>query len=49
LTNTAAAAKLFGHPSVPLSRMIDWTTDWIARDLPMLDKPTHFEVRDGAY
>ena len=49
LTNTTAAAKLFGYPSVPLARMIDWTADWIARDLPMLDKPTHFEVRDGAY
>jgi nucleoside-diphosphate-sugar epimerase len=49
LTNTTAAAKLFGHPSVPLSRMIDWTADWIVSDLPMLDKPTHFEVRDGAY
>ena len=49
LTNTAAAAKLFGHPSVPLSRMIDWTADWIVRGRPMLNKPTHFEVRDGAY
>jgi len=49
LTNTAAAARLFGYPSVPLVRMIDWTADWIARGLPMLDKPTRFEVRDGAY
>jgi nucleoside-diphosphate-sugar epimerase len=49
LTNSAAAAKLFGYPSVPLATMIDWTADWVAGDLPMLDKPTHFEVRDGAY
>ena len=49
LTNTAAAARLFGPPSVPLTRMLDWTADWIARGLPVLDKPTRFEVRDGAY
>jgi SAM-dependent methyltransferase len=49
LTNTEAARRLFGSPSVPLTRMLDWTVDWIARGLPMLDKPTHFEVRDGAY
>ena len=49
LTNTAAAARLFGRPSVPLTRMLDWTADWIARGLPTLDKPTRFEVRDGAY
>ena len=49
LTDTAAATKLFGPPSVPLARMIDWTADWIARDMPMLNKPTRFEVRDGAY
>jgi nucleoside-diphosphate-sugar epimerase len=49
LSNTAAAAKLFGCPSVPLARMIDWTADWVARGLPTLDKPTRFEVRDGAY
>ena len=29
--------------------MIDWAADWVARGLPTLDKPTHFEVRNGAY
>jgi len=49
LTDTTAADKLFGPPSVPLVKMIDWTADWIARGLPTLDKPTRFEVRDGVY
>jgi nucleoside-diphosphate-sugar epimerase len=49
LTNTARAQRLFGPPGVALGTMLDWTADWVARDMPSLDKPTKFEVRDGRY
>ena len=41
--------RLFGYPSVPLAKLIDWTADWVARDLPSLGKDTGFGMRDGAF
>lgn len=40
---------MFGYPAIPLGRMLDWTADWVATGGTSLNKPTKFEVRDGAY
>ena len=47
--NTLAAQKLYGYPTVPLARLIDWVADWVKRDMPSLHKPTHYEERDGHF
>ena len=49
LSNAARAHQFFGYPSVSTAQMIDWTADWIAHGGPRLNKPTHFQVRDGKY
>lgn len=49
LTNSAAATRLFGYPTVPVSIMLDWVCDWVARDMPSFNKPTKYEVRDGGF
>jgi hypothetical protein len=49
LTNSAQAIGLFGNPLITLDAMIDWVADWVAKNRPSLNKPTHFEVRDGVY
>ena len=43
------AAEMFGDPIVPMEKMIDWCADWVASGGVSLGKPTHYEVRDGAY
>jgi nucleoside-diphosphate-sugar epimerase len=49
LNNASKAARLFGYPSVPLLRMIEWVAHWIELGGASLDKPTHFDVRDGKF
>lgn len=49
LVNASHAFELFGYPSVPLSRLIDWTADWVSRGMPSLGKDTKFDRRDGAF
>jgi nucleoside-diphosphate-sugar epimerase len=49
LTDTSQSVKLFGLPVVDTARLIAWTADWVARAMPSLGKPTHYEVRDGRY
>jgi len=49
LVDIAEARRLFGEPAVPLATMLDWTADWVSRGMASLDKPTHYEARDGKY
>jgi len=49
LNNAARCHQLFGYPSVTLEQMIEWTADWIGIGGPTLNKPTHFETRDGRF
>lgn len=47
--NTLAAQRLYGYPVVPLAKLIDWVADWMERDMPSLNKPTHYEEREGHF
>lgn len=49
LNNSSLAAGLFGYPRIPVERLIEWTADWVSRGGCSLNKPTHYEVRDGKY
>jgi nucleoside-diphosphate-sugar epimerase len=49
LNNATASFGHFGYPTVPLATMLEWVADWVARDMPTLDKPTHFQARDGKF
>ena len=49
LVDIRQAQDLFGEPAVPLDTMLDWTADWVSRGMASLNKPTHYEARDGKY
>ena len=49
LIDSSEAFRLFGPPQVGLATMLDWTADWVKRGGASLDKPTHYEARDGKY
>src|SRR5262245_36933385 len=49
LSDTSRACKILGEPSTPLDSILRWTADWIMHGRRTLNKPTHFEVRNGKY
>lgn len=49
LNNAAYCTERFGQPSVSLEKMIDWTAHWIQTNKPTLNKPTHFQTRNGKF
>lgn len=49
LSNAQRCCRLFGYPGVSVEQMIEWIAGWISAGGPMLNKPTHFETRDGRF
>ncbi|MFN0165847.1 MAG: NAD-dependent epimerase/dehydratase family protein [Bryobacteraceae bacterium] len=49
LNNASKCHGIFGYPTVTLEQMIVWVAAWIGLNGRVLNKPTHFEVRDGKF
>jgi len=49
LNNAARCHRLFGYPAVTVEQMIEMVADWIGLGGATLNKPTHFETRDGKF
>jgi hypothetical protein len=49
LSDVGKARSLFGSPTVRPAEMIEWIADWIRAGGVMLNKPTHFQRRDGKF
>lgn len=49
LWNATRACQLFGHPETSITEMLDAVALWLQQGGEVLNKPTHFEVRDGNY
>ena len=49
LNNPARICALFGPPATAMETVMRWTAHWISQHGRLLNKPTHFEVRNGKY
>jgi nucleoside-diphosphate-sugar epimerase len=49
LANSSRCRSLSGEPRVGLDQLVEWTAQWVRNGAPTLGKPTHFELRDGAF
>jgi nucleoside-diphosphate-sugar epimerase len=49
LSDGSRGHERLGMPRVGIERLLGWIADWVMRGGPSLDKPTHFQVRDGRF
>lgn len=49
INNGQLGHRLYGYPRVPLQQILNWTAAWIGQGGATLNKPTHFETRDGKF
>lgn len=49
VSNTGLLTSKLGAPTTPIDTVLRWTANWIRCGGRSLNKPTHFEVRDGQF
>ena len=49
LNNASRAHELFGYPRVTLRQMMGWVAHWVAIGGETLNKPSHFQEREGKF
>jgi nucleoside-diphosphate-sugar epimerase len=49
LSNAAESFRLFGYPRVSLKAMMDVLAEWVIQGGKTLNKPTHFQEREGQF
>lgn len=49
LSNSAECFRLFGYPRVTLKQMIDLIAGWLMEGGKTINKPTHFQEREGKF
>jgi len=49
LSNASRCHELYGPMGIDVQQMLRWIADWTRRGGPTLNKPTHFESRDGKF
>lgn len=49
LANAGRSLALFGAPAVSLDTLVAWVAGWLRGGGRLLNKPTHYETRDGRY
>lgn len=49
LSDAGESYRLLGKPRIVAAQVIRWVADWVKRGGATLEKPTHFEARDGKF
>ncbi|MEU0369009.1 NAD-dependent epimerase/dehydratase family protein [Streptomyces sp. NPDC006283] len=49
LSDASRCHGLFGYPQLGVDELLTATAEWVRSGLPLLDKPTHFQSRDGKF
>ena len=49
ISDASKCFELFGKPDIGVETLIEWTATWMMNNGRLLDKPTHFDARNGRF